>query len=110
MREVKPPELGVRAQAVLDLDLPSMAEVTARPLVTEARVPANVRAKWAKCFAKLCSDAVYHKDNAKFWVTVPPREGAERLIMRARAGPPERGRRWRRSRLRRGTGEHETLF
>ncbi len=68
MREVKPPELGERAQAVLDLDLPSMAEVTARPLVTEARVPANVRAKWAKCFAKLCADAVYHKDNAKFWV------------------------------------------
>ena len=50
------------------LALPSMEEVTANPLLTETRIPSNVRAKWGKIFAKLCSDAVFHKDNPKFWI------------------------------------------
>ena len=60
--------LGAHVLAVLDMELPSMEEVTAWPLLTEPRIPANARAKWARLFAKLCSDAVYHKDNPKFWV------------------------------------------
>ena len=60
--------LGAQALAVLDLELPSMEEVTAWPLVTEPRIPVNARATWARLFAKLCSDSVYHKVNPKFWV------------------------------------------
>jgi len=40
----------------------------AQPLLTVSRVPGPVRARWAKIFAKLCSDAAHHGVNPKFWV------------------------------------------
>ena len=48
-------------------ELPSWEEIMAQPLLTASRVPGPVRAKWTKIFAKLCSDAVFHKDNPRYW-------------------------------------------
>jgi hypothetical protein len=48
-------------------ELPSMEEIPAHPLLTASRVPDPVRAKWTRIFAKLCSDAVVHKDNPRHW-------------------------------------------
>ena len=66
---------------------PPMEEITAHPLLTASRIPGPMRAKWTKIFAKLCSDAVFHKDNPKYWtlwvmfqqagLCRPPRGGAK---------------------------------
>ena len=69
-------DVGIMAEAEpvasvllpLPAGLPTMEEIMAQPLLTASRVPSPVRARWTKIFAKLCSDAVHHGDNPKFWV------------------------------------------